>query len=55
MKAMKARLPTYNTEKLRLLQEKMDELQDLDVLARPKDVGMEVEYLSPSFMVKKSV
>ena len=50
---VKARLPSYNTEKLRLLQEKMDELEDLGVLAKPEDVGVKVEYVSPSFLVKK--
>ena len=49
---MKARLPSYNTQKLRLLQEKMNELEDLGVLARPEDVGVEVQYVSPSFLVK---
>ena len=44
---VKARLPSYNTEKLRLLQEKMDELEDLGVLARPEDVDVKVECVPP--------
>ena len=31
----------------------MDELEDLGVLARPEDVSVKVEYVSPSFLVKK--
>ena len=31
----------------------MDELEDLGVLAKPEDVGVKVEYVSPSFLVKK--
>ena len=49
----KARLPSYNTEKLRLLQDKMDELEEMGVLAKPESVGVVVEYSSPSFLVKK--
>jgi hypothetical protein len=51
--AHKARLPAYNVEKLKLLQDKMDELESIGVLARPEDVGITVEYSSPSFLVKK--
>ena len=49
----KARLPSYNTEKLRLLQEKMDELEHLGILAKPEEVGVTIEHVSPSFLVKK--
>ena len=42
----KARLPSYNTEKMHLLQQKMDELESLGVLARPEDVGISVEHVS---------
>lgn len=51
--AHKARLPAYNDERLKLLQEKMDELEDMGVLAKPEDLGIVVEYSSPSFLVKK--
>ena len=50
---VKARLPSYNTEKLELLQDKMDELEELGVLAKPEDVGVKLEYVSSSFLVKK--
>ncbi len=51
--AHKARLPAYSTEKLNLLQDKMDELEDLGVLEKPENLGIAVEYSSPSFLVKK--
>ena len=49
----KARLPAYNSEKLKLLQDKMDELEDMGVLAKPENLNVHVEYSSPSFLVKK--
>ena len=36
-----------------LLQGKMDELLNEGVLARPEDLDIEVEYVSPSFLIKK--
>ena len=36
----KARLPSYSTDKMNLLQNKMDEVEKLGVLARPKDLGV---------------
>jgi hypothetical protein len=36
------------------LQQKFDELEELGVFKRPEDVGIAVEYLNPSFLVKKS-
>ena len=49
----KARLPSYSTDKLQLLQQKMDELEDLGVLARPEELDIAIEHASPSFLVKK--
>jgi hypothetical protein len=49
----KARLPSYNKEKMKLLQDKMDELEDLGILAKPENLGIAVEYSSPSFLIKK--
>ena len=48
----KARLPSYSPEKMRLLQNKMDELERLGVLARPEDINVTVEHVSPSFLIK---
>ena len=49
----KGRLPTYNSENLRLLQEKFDELESLGVLVKPEDLGITVVHTSPSFLVRK--
>ncbi len=49
----KGRLPQYAQDKLQELQHKFDELEKLGVFARPEDVGIPVEYLNPSFLVKK--
>ena len=35
------------------LQEKFNELESLGVFRRPEDIGVCVEYLNPSFLVKK--
>ena len=48
-----ARLPSYSSDKMKLLQEKMDVLEHLGVLAKPDEVGVTVEHVSPSFLVKK--
>lgn len=49
----KGRLPLYARDKLQELQHKFDELEDAGVFAKPEDVGVTVEYLNPSFLVKK--
>ena len=49
----KGRLPTYNRNHMNELQDKMDELEEMGVLAKPEDVGISVEYVSPSFLVRK--
>ena len=36
------------------LHEKFDELERAEVFARPEDIGVAVEYLNPSFLVRKS-
>ena len=41
-------------EKLVELQDKFDELEAVGVFRRPEDVGVAVEYLNPSFLVRKS-
>lgn len=38
---------------LDLLQSKFDELEALGVLGHPKDLNVVLEYLNPSFLVKK--
>ncbi|XP_066019216.1 uncharacterized protein [Pocillopora verrucosa] len=49
----KGRLPQYARDKLIQLQEKFDDLEILGVFRRPEDVGITIEYLNPSFLVKK--
>ena len=49
----KGRLPQYARDKLVELQVKFDHLEQLGVFRRPEDVGITVEYLNPSFLVKK--
>ena len=49
----KGRVPQYSRNRLEELQVKCDELEAMGVLARPEDVGVTVEYLNPSFLVKK--
>jgi hypothetical protein len=50
----KGRVPQYSRNKLVELQQKFDDLEALGVFVRPEDVGIPVEYLNPSFLVKKS-
>ena len=49
----KGRLPQYARDKLIERQEKFDHLRQLGVFRRPEDVHITVEYLNPSFLVKK--
>ena len=46
------RLPQYARDKLEL-QQRFDDLESLGVFVRPEDVGVTVEYLNPSFLMKK--
>ena len=49
----KGRLPQYSRNKLDELQSEFDRLESLGVFKRPEEVGVTVEYLNPSFLVKK--
>ena len=49
----KGRLPQYARDKLVEIQEKFDHLERLRVFRCPEDVDITVEYLNPSFLVKK--
>ena len=46
-------LPFYNQSNLCLLQE-ADQLEKLGVFAKLEDIGINVKYASPSFLVKRS-
>ena len=50
----KGRLPQYSKNKLVELQDKFDELEQLGVFRKPEDVKVNVEYVNPSFLVKKA-
>ena len=50
----KGKLPQYSRDKLTTVQEHFDQLEELGVLAKPEAVGVNVEYVNPSFLVKKS-
>ena len=49
----KGRLPQYNRSALDELQSKFDELEAAGVVAKPEQVNVRVEYLNPSFLVRK--
>lgn len=50
----KGHIPLYGRNNLSELQDKFDELEHAGVFQRPEDIGITVEYLNPSFLVKKS-
>ena len=50
----KGRLPQYTRHQLLELQQKFDELEALGVFRRPEDINVAVEYLIPSFLIKKA-
>ena len=49
----KGRLPQYSRDRLTELQDQFDELERASVFRKPEEVGISVEYLNPSFLVKK--
>ena len=49
----KPKLPHYSHSQLQQLQDEADKLESLGVLAKPEDVGVDVQFASPSFLVKK--
>ena len=49
----KGRIPVYSKGDLVTLQEKFDELYTAGIIARAEEVGVPVEYVHPSFLVKK--
>ena len=49
----KGKIPLYGCNHLVELQEHFDELERDGVFAKPEDVGVNVEYLNPSFLINK--
>ncbi|CAC5388138.1 unnamed protein product [Mytilus coruscus] len=50
----KGRMPQYSKNNLVELKNKFDELECKGVFRKPEDVGVSVEYIKPSFLVKKA-
>ena len=49
----KGRIPQYSRDKLVELQARFDELEALGILTKPETSDVVIEYLNPSFLVKK--
>ena len=49
----KGRVPQFSHNQLVELQAKFDKLEQAKVFSRPEDLGITVEYLNPSFLVRK--
>ena len=49
----KGRLLQYSKGQLQELQDKFDELETIGVFKKPEDLGITMEYLNESFLVKK--
>ena len=49
----KGRVPYYSRNQLVELQAQFDELEQAQVFRRPENLDITVEYLNPSFLVKK--
>ncbi len=50
----KGRVPQYSRGQLQELQAQFDALESLGVFRKPEDIDVDVEYVSPLFLVKKS-
>ena len=50
----KLHAPNYSKNNLDELQDKFDELERQGVFVRPEDIGITVEFVSPSFLVNKT-
>jgi hypothetical protein len=51
----KGRVPQYSRNQLTTLQQHFNELEAQGVFRKPEDVGISVEYLNPSFLVKRRI
>ena len=49
----KGRISQYSRDKLTERQKKFDDLEEVGVFVSPEDVDVAVEYLNPSFLIKK--
>ena len=51
--SVKARLPNYSSEKLKIMAEQMDKMESMGVLAKPENVGVVPAFVVPSLLVPK--
>ena len=51
--SVRARLPNYSNEKLKLMAEQMDKMEAMGVLAKPEDAGVVPAFVVPSLLVPK--
>ena len=51
--SIRAHLPNYSYEMLRVMGEKMDKLEDWGVLVKPEDIGVVPEFVVPSMLTPK--
>ena len=52
--SVKARLPNYSHEKLKIMGNLMDKMENMGVLAKPEDVGVSPSFVVPSLLVPKA-
>ena len=52
--SVRARLPKYSYEMLKILGDKMDKLEEWGVLVKPEDIGVVPEFILPSMLMPKS-
>ena len=50
---IRAHLPNYSYEMLKIMGEKMDKLEDWGVLVKPEDIGVVPEFVVPSMLTPK--
>ena len=51
--SVKARLPQYSSEKLKIMGKLMDDLENMGVLAKPEDMGVAPAFVVPSLLTPK--
>ena len=52
--SIRAHLPKYSYDMMKIMGEKMDKLEEWGVLVRPEDIGVTPEFILPSMLMPKS-
>ena len=52
--SIKAHLPKYSYDMMKIMGEKMDKLEEWGVLVKPEDIGVTPEFILPSMLMPKS-